>query len=107
MPGCIVKALGPVTYLVIVYGKVYKRHVNQMINTDIDNCNVSNESDDDDDLRVVQNIPHVPFVAMPVNVPESTESVEQEGSTERAPSSFTEGIQRPQRQVKPPDRFNL
>ena len=40
VPGTIVKMLGPVTYLVKVYGKVYKRHVNQMITTEIEMRNV-------------------------------------------------------------------
>lgn len=77
------KVLGPVTYLVKVYGKVYKRHVNQMINTDLESCNdnemeICNHSDEVTDLCVVQNVSHA-CVAIPASVMESTARGESSG----------------------------
>ena len=59
VPGTIVKGLGPVTYLVKVYGKMYKRHVNQMITTETEMRNVSDEFyRDASDVGVVPNVSH-------------------------------------------------
>ncbi|ROL23473.1 hypothetical protein DPX16_18741 [Anabarilius grahami] len=43
VPGSVVKVLGPVTYLVKVCGKLYKRHVNQLIQSELQHTVLNDE----------------------------------------------------------------
>lgn len=43
VPGSVVKVLGPVTYLVKVFGKLYKRHVNQLIGSKLQQPELNDE----------------------------------------------------------------
>lgn len=105
-----VKVLGPVTYLVKMCGKLYRRHVNQLIGSELQQTEADEEllHNDVTDMNVLKTRAHG-IVSENGRGDDSNHAVPEKQVESRVPetTAIQEGTVRPKRQVKPPVWLDL